>query len=137
MNKLTFNDLITAPQTRAIADSGCTIHFLGAKTHCTNKIATTNGILVGLPYGANMQASHTALLPFPQISLAAYRTNIFPALQNQALISIGKLCDDGFSATFSKDHLTLVKQDITITGERSTSNDLYYINLAPRSQTTV
>ena len=137
MNNLTFNSLVTALQTRAIPDSSCTSHFLGANTPFTNKIATTNGILVGLPNGDNMQAIHTSLLPFPRISLATCRASIFPALQNRALISIRQLCDNGFSATFSKYYLTLVKQDITITGERDTSNGLYYIKLAPRSQPTV
>ena len=131
MNNLIFNYLVTASQTRAITDSGCTIHFLGANTPCTNKLATTNGILVGFPDGSNMQAMHTALLPFPQLSLAARRANIFPALQNRSLISIGQLCDDGFFATFRKEHLTLVKQDITITGNRNTSNGIYHIDLAP------
>ena len=137
MNSLRFNYLVTAHQIRAISHSGCTSHFLGANTTCTNKLATTYGILFGLPDGANMQATHTALLPFPQLSLAALRANSFPALQNQALISIGKLFGDGFSATFSKYHLTLVKQDITITGKRNTINGLYYIDLAPCSQPTV
>ena len=130
MNNLTFNSLVTAPQTRAISESGCKSHFLGANTPCTNKIATTNGIVVGLPYGANIQATHTALLLFPQLSLAARRANIFPDFQNQALISIRQLCDDGLSATFSKNHLTLVKQYITITGKRDTRNVIYYIDLA-------
>ena len=84
-----------------------------------------------------MQAAHTALLPFPQLSLDACRGNIFPGLKNLALISIGQLCDDGFSAAFSKDHLTLVKQDITITGKRDTRNVLYYIYLNTCSQHTV
>ena len=83
-----------------------------------------------------MQATHNALLPPPQLSLAAHRANISPVLQNRAVISIGQLCNDGFSATFSKDHLTLVKQDITITGERNVRNGLYYIDLAPCSQPT-
>ena len=137
MNNLTFNSLVTAPQNRSIANSGCTKHSLGPNTICTDKLVTTNGILVGLPDDANMQATHTALFPFPQISLAARRANIFPAFQNRSLISIGQLCDDGFSAAFSKYHLTLVKQDITITGKRNTSNGLYYINLDPCSQPTI
>ena len=137
MKILTFNSIFTAPQTIAIAASGFTRHFLGANTPCTERLATKNGILVGLTDGASMQETHTALLLFPQLSLAARRTNIFPALQNRALISIGQLCDDGFSATFSKDHLALVKQDITINGKHDASNGIYYISLAPHSQPTV
>ena len=137
MNNLIVNDLVTAPQTRAIADSGCTIHFLGANNPCTNTLATTNGILVGLTNGASMQGTHTTLLLFPQLSLVARRANIFPALHNRALIAIGQMCNNGFSSTFSKDHLTLVKQDITITGERNTINGLYYIDLTLCSQPIV
>ena len=93
MSNLTSNYLVTAPQNRAISDSSCTSHFLGANTPCTKKIAITNGILVGLPSGANMQAMHTALIPFPKLSLTNRRTNIIPALQNLALIPIGKICN--------------------------------------------
>ena len=137
MNNLTFNYLVTAPQARSIADSGCTSHFIGANTPCTKKIAIANGILVGLPNGANMQATHTALLLFPQLSLAARHASISPALHNRALISIGKICENGFAATFSKDDLTLVKQNVIINDERDVSNGLYYINLVPRLQPTV
>ena len=137
MKNLTFKSLVTSTQTRAITNSGCTSHLLGANTPCTDKIATTNGILVGLPNGANMQATHTALLLFPQLSLADPRANISLGLQNRVLISIGQLCDDGFFSTFRKDHLTLVKKDITITGNRDANNGLYYTNLASCSQPTV
>ena len=84
-----------------------------------------------------MQATHTALLPFPKLSLAARCANLFSALQNLELISTGRLCDDGFAATFSKDHLTLVKQNFTITGGRNSSNSLYYIDLDPCPKPTV
>ena len=137
MNNLTFNSLVTAPQTRDIADSGCTSHFLGANTPCTDKIVTTNGILGGLPNGANMQSNaYRTATVLPSLPRRPPRQH-FPALQNRALISIGQICDDGFPATFSKYHLTLVKQDITITGKRNTINGLYYIDLAPCSQPTV
>ena len=85
MNNLTFNSLVTSPQTRAISYSGCTSYFLGANTPCTNKISTINGIRVCLHNGANMQATHTALLPLPHLSLTDPRANIFPALQNIVL----------------------------------------------------
>ena len=68
---------------------------------------------------------------FPQLSLVNRRANIFPDLQNRALISISQLCDNGFAVTFSKNHLALVKQNVAIIGERDASNGLYYINLAP------
>ena len=91
MINLIFNSLITASQTRAITDSGLTSHFVGANTPCNDKLATTNEILVGLPYSANMQATHTALLLFPKLSLAARRANTFPALQSRALTTVSLL----------------------------------------------
>ena len=91
MKILTFNSIFTAPQTIAIAASGFTRHFLGANTPCTERLATKNGILVGLTDGASMQETHTALLLFPKLSLAARRANTFPALQSRALTTVSLL----------------------------------------------
>ena len=79
---------------------------------------------------------HTALLLFPQLSIDACRVNIIPDLHKRALISIRQLCDDDFTATFSKDHLTLVRQNVTITGDCDANNGQYYIDLAPLPKPT-
>ena len=76
-----------------------------------------------------MQPNHTALLPFPQMPLAARRAHVSLALQNKALLSIGQLCDSSFTAVFRKGQVKLINDDTTITGKIDPSTGLYYIYL--------
>ena len=117
------------PNTLAIVDSGCTRHFLGPSTACTNKSSTSNGILVGLPNRSSIRASHTALLPFPQLPIGARLSNVLPALGNRNLISIGQICDYGFSTIFTAKEVSLTSPNTTLTGTHNTNNRLYYIDL--------
>ena len=109
--------------------SGCTRHFLGPATLCTNKSSTSNGILVGLLNRSSIRASHTALLPFPQLHIGDHQPNVFPALGNRNLISIGQICDHGFSAIFTPKYVSLTGPNTTLTGTRNKYNGLYYIDL--------
>ena len=77
-----------------------------------------------------MQSTHTSLLPFPQLPLAAQRAHVFPALQNKALLSIGKFCNSNFTAVFRKGRVKLSGDDTTITGKQDHSTGLYYIDLS-------
>ena len=54
-----------------------------------------------------MQSTHTALLPFPQLPLAEQRAHVFPALQNKALLLIGKFYDSNFTAIFHESQVQL------------------------------
>ena len=76
-----------------------------------------------------MHSTHTELLPFPQMPLAARRAHVFPEFQNKALISIGQFCDSNFTAVFRKGQVKLINYDTTITGQRDPSTGLYYIDL--------
>ena len=89
----------------------------------------TNGILVGVLNGSSIQASHTALLPFPQLPIGACQSNVFPDLGNRNLISIGQICDHGLSAIFTSKGVSLTGPNTTLTGMRKTDNGLYYIDL--------
>ena len=82
-----------------------------------------------LPNGDTIQYTHTALLPFPHMPLAARRTHVLPALQNKALLSIGQFCESNFTAAFRKRQVKLSNDDTTITGKRDPSTGLYYIEL--------
>ena len=129
--------LTLVPNTLAIVNSGCTSHFLGPTTPCTNKSSTSNGVLVGLPNGSSIRASHTALLPFPQLPFGARQSNIFPALGERNLISIGQICDHGFSALFTAKDVSLVSPTATLKGTRNTNNGLYYMDLQCANQPPV
>ena len=76
-----------------------------------------------------MQSTHTALLPFPQLLLAARRAHVFPALQNKALLSIGQFCDINFTAVFCEGQVKLRNDDTTITGQIYPITGLYYIDI--------
>ena len=92
----------------------------------------THGLPVGLPNGDIIQASHTALLPFPQLSLATRQDHIFLSLHNKALLSIEQLCDDGFSVVFNQQHVTAFKANhLSLSGKHDPKNGLYYIDLPP------
>ena len=54
-----------------------------------------------------MQSTHTALLPFQQMTLAAQRAHVLLALQNKALLSLGQFYDSNFTAVFLKGQVLL------------------------------
>ena len=113
---------------------GCTSHFLSPLTPCDQLTAVSNSILAGLPNGAKLQATHSALLPtgcpLPPLSLRACQANVFPAMTKKSLISIGQLCNDGYDATFTADHVPLTKDGSThITRHRNTTHGLWTISL--------
>ena len=76
-----------------------------------------------------MQSTHTELLSFPQLPLAAQRAHVLLALQNKALLSIGQFCDSNFTAVLRKGQVKLINDDTTITCKIDPSTGLYYIDL--------
>ena len=51
------------------------------------------------------------------------------ALGNRNLVSVGQLCDHGFTATFTAREVSITGPNTTLTGTRNTDNGLYYIDL--------
>jgi hypothetical protein len=90
---------IPTPSTTAIADTGCTGHFLEVQSPCTHRQSTTNGIHIQLPNNIRIQATHTCLSDIPSLPPSARQAHIFSQLAH-ALISIGLLCDHGCLAIF-------------------------------------
>jgi hypothetical protein len=80
--------------------------------------------------GDIIQASHTALLNLPALPLAAQKAHLFPHLKNNALISIGQLCDNGFHALFTKTHVQILHHlTVVLCGTRDKTNGLWQITL--------
>ena len=96
----------------AIADSGCTSHFLGVNAHCTNIKKCAPGVTVKLPNNMSMEATHTALLDMSHIPLAARHCHLFPDMRNKALLSIAQFCNNGYRAIFTTH--TLIMEHETI-----------------------
>jgi hypothetical protein len=119
------------PHETAIVDSGCTGHFLLVNTPCLNKIKSQNPLTVRLPNGATMESSHTAALNIPELNKAASIAHISPGMANHSLLSVGQLCNEGYTVTFRNASFTICNsQELQILkGARDLDTGLWRINL--------
>jgi hypothetical protein len=91
----------------AIVDSRCTGHFLLVNAPCLNKVNSRTPLRVRLPNGSTMESSHTAELDIPKLNAAASKAYVFPGMSNHSLLSVGKLCDEGYIVTFKHASVTI------------------------------
>jgi hypothetical protein len=79
-----------------------------------NKILAANPLTVRLPNGQTMKSTHTATLDIPQLSRVAKAAHVFPAMENNSLFSVGKLCDEGYYVLFNTNGVKILneKQEI-------------------------
>jgi hypothetical protein len=86
----------------AIADTGCTGHFLHIDALCDNISPTKNGIYINMPNNQHIQATHIGSVPISgNLPAAACKAHLFRELHS-SLLSIGQLCDHGCEATFTE-----------------------------------
>jgi len=107
--------------------------FFGPNTPCSTKTPAEPGILVGLPNGESMKGTHTCLLPFNELPLKAWLATIFPAIKNLSLLSIGQICDSGYTAVLNSTTITFSKQGKPQIGHRDKTNGGLYIIYISRS----
>jgi hypothetical protein len=69
----------------AIAETGCSGHYLMMNSPCSNAKPTKNGVSVLLPDGGTIRATQTAKLPIKALPYAAQQAHLFPALSSGAL----------------------------------------------------
>jgi hypothetical protein len=50
-----------------------------------------------------MKSTHTATLDIPQLSKVAKAAHVFPEMENNSLLSMGQLCDEGYFVLFITD----------------------------------
>jgi hypothetical protein len=87
------------------------------------------GIRVQMPNKTTIQATHTCLLDIPGLPPSARQAHIFPQLAH-ALLSIGLLCDNGCTATFDADTVSITLNGaILLTGYRDPTSRLWKIPL--------
>ena len=85
------------------------------------------GKRVRMPNGDTMVATNTSLLPFPHPLLSAQKCDVLPGLQ-QPILSLGQLCDAGFTAILDSETVKLTKGSrATLSGTRDHNNELYFI----------
>jgi hypothetical protein len=96
---------------------------------------TTNPLTVRLPNGQTIKSTHTATLDIPQLSKSAKAAHIFPAMENNSLLSVGQLCDEGYLVLFSIDEVKILneKQKNIMKGNRDCATGLWRINLCHKN----
>jgi hypothetical protein len=87
--------------------------------------------MVCLPNGATMESSHTAELDIPKLNAAASKAHVFPGMQHHSLLSVGQLCDEGYTITFKQAEVTICDSGYSriLSGPRDVSTGLWRINL--------
>jgi hypothetical protein len=131
MNYLNFTPSIPSKYT-ALLDSGCTVHFLLANVKFLNKTPAATPLSVRLPNGDTIASTHTVTLNMPSLPHAARQAHILPGLAQESLLSVGQMCDSGFSVTFTATDVTVTNGESTIlTGLRDKDSGMWRTPLKP------
>jgi hypothetical protein len=89
----------------ATLDSGCTSNFLSAAAPCIDKQPAHVPLNVNMPNGTTIQSSHTCNLLLTDMPPQARQAHILPGLVHNSLISVGQLCNNECSVTFTQDQV--------------------------------
>jgi hypothetical protein len=83
-----------------------------------------------------MESSHTAELNIPELNAAAYIAHVFPGMVNHSLLSVGKLCNEGYKVTFQNASVTICypKGFQILSGAQDLDTGLWRINLRKDNQ---
>jgi hypothetical protein len=120
----------------AILDSGCNINFLSAAAPCSDKQAVHVPLNVNMPNGTTIKSSHTCNLLLTDFPPQARQAHILPGLVHNSLISVGQLCDNGCSVTFTQDQVTVSKNEKCVMyGSRDPKSRLWRVDLKKRFET--
>jgi hypothetical protein len=120
----------------AILDSGCTSNFLSATAPCSNKQEAHFLLSVNMPNGTTIQSSHTCDLLLADLPPQARKAHILPGRVHNSLISVGQLCDNGCSVTFTQEQVTVSKnKKCVMYGSLDPRSRLWRVNLKQRFET--
>jgi hypothetical protein len=127
---------ILKPHETAIVDSGCTGHFMLVNAPCLNKIKSQTPLTVRLPNGATMESFHTAALNIPELNADASIVHVFPGMANHYLLSVGQLCNEGYTFTFKNASVTVCnpQEFLILSGARDLDTGIWRINLRKENQ---
>jgi hypothetical protein len=95
-----------------------------------------NPLTVRLPNGATMESTHTAALKIPELNKAASIAHVYPGMANNYLLSVGQLCNEGYTVTFRNESVTICNsQELQIfRGAQDLETGLWRINLSKEHQ---
>jgi hypothetical protein len=103
---------------------------LSAAAPCSDKQAAHVPLNVNMPNGTTIQSSHTCNLLLTNLPPQARQAHILPGLVHNSLISVGQLCDNECSITFTQDQVTVSKNEKNVMyGSRDPKSRLWRVNL--------
>jgi hypothetical protein len=116
-------------------DSGCTSN-LSAAAPCSDKQAAHVPLNVNTPNSTTIQSSHTCNLLLTDLRPQERQAHILPGLVQNSLISVGQLCNNGCSVTFTQDQVTVSKNEKCVMyGSRDPKSRLWRVDLKQRFET--
>jgi hypothetical protein len=89
-----------------------------------------------MPNGTKIQSSHTCNLLLTDLPPQAPQAHILPGIVHNSLISVGQLCDNGCSVTFTQDQVKVTKNEkCIIYGSLYPKSGLWRVDLKQRFET--
>jgi hypothetical protein len=83
-----------------------------------------------MPNGTTIQSSHACNLFLTDLPPQARQAHILPGLIHNSLLSVGQLCDNECSVTFTQDQVTVYKNGKNVMhGSRDPKSRLWRVNL--------
>jgi hypothetical protein len=120
----------------SILDSGSTSNFLSATAPCSNKQAAHVPLNANMPNSTTIKSSHTCDLLLTDVPPQARKVHILPGLVHNSLISVGQLCDNECSVTFTQEQVTVPKnRECVMYGSRDSRSRLWRVDLKQRFET--
>jgi hypothetical protein len=99
-----------------VVDTGATANYIMIDTPCINVRPTQNPLQVFLVVAdaSHITSTHEAELDLPMLPRLARQAHLLPALQPNALLSIGQLCDHGCTAEFTSTAILIKHNNIPV-----------------------
>ena len=115
----------------AFIDTAATDHYAQLSAPLHNISPITNPQPINLTNGSEIIASYKGILPnLPTITTINKTAQVYPDNNNISLISLGKLCDDGYEASINSEKCVVHKNNQEIlTAPRCDKTGMYVINL--------
>jgi hypothetical protein len=103
---------------------------LSAAAPCSDKQAAHVLLNVNMPNGTTIQSSHTCNLLLTDLPPQARQAHILPGPVHNSLISVGQLCDNECSVTFTQDQVVVSENGKNMMyGSRDPKSRLWRVNL--------
>jgi hypothetical protein len=110
--------------------------FFAAAAPWKNKQEAHVRISVNMPNGTKIQSSHTCDLLLSDFPPQAQKAHILPGLVHNSLISVGQLCDNGCSVTFTQEQVKVSRDGkYVMYGSRDPKSRLWRVDLKQKFET--